>query len=155
MPLGSGSQSRRAANRLDLFSSSAASHAFSEADERLVATIASSMGVALENARLFDETKRLLGETSQRNAELAVINDISEALAKQLDFDSITEAVGERIRSIFDVSTVMIARSTTPAKTSTAVRRRPGRTPRCSDRAGTRPERAGHSDPQADAVGHS
>ena len=36
--------------------------AFSEADERLLVTLATSMGVALENARLFDETKRLLTE---------------------------------------------------------------------------------------------
>ncbi len=61
-------------------------HAFSEADERLLSTIAASMGVALENARLFDETKRLLAETEQRNAELAVVNEIGLGLAKQLDF---------------------------------------------------------------------
>ncbi len=85
-------------------------HAFSESDERLLSTIASSMGVALENARLFDETKRLLSETEQRNAELAVINEIGNALAKQLDFVGIAEAVGERIRTIFGVSTVLIAR---------------------------------------------
>ena len=67
-------------------------HEFSEADERLLATIAASMGVALENARLFDETKRLLAETEQRDAELAVINEIGAALAKQLDFDAIIDA---------------------------------------------------------------
>ena len=50
--------------------------AFNEADERLLDTLAASMGVALENARLFDETKRLLAETDQRAAELAVINEI-------------------------------------------------------------------------------
>ena len=38
--------------------------------------LASSMGVALENARLFDETKRLLGETDERAAELAIVNEI-------------------------------------------------------------------------------
>ena len=43
--------------------SKAEAQAFSEADEQLLSTIASSMGVALENARLFDETKRLLTET--------------------------------------------------------------------------------------------
>src|SRR5204862_494841 len=59
-------------------------NAFSEADERLLNTLATSMGVALENARLFDETKRLLAETEQRNAELAVINDIGVALVEQL-----------------------------------------------------------------------
>ncbi len=83
-------------------------NAFTEADERLLSTIASSMGVALENARLFDETKRLLTETEQRNAELAVINEIGEALSKQLDFDGIIEAVGESIRSIFKTMTAVI-----------------------------------------------
>ena len=46
-------------------------NAFSESDVRLLETIANSMSVALENARLFDETQRLLKETEQRAAELA------------------------------------------------------------------------------------
>jgi transcriptional regulator with GAF, ATPase, and Fis domain len=46
-------------------------HAFSEADVRLLTTLAGSLSVALENARLFEETR-------QRNAELALINDIKE-----------------------------------------------------------------------------
>ena len=61
--------------------------------------MASSMGVALENARLFDETKRLLTETDQRAAELAVINEIGGALAQQLEFAAIIELVGERVRA--------------------------------------------------------
>jgi GAF domain-containing protein/CheY-like chemotaxis protein len=84
-------------------------YAFSDADERLLATLASSMGVALENARLFGETKRLLAETDQRAAELAVINEIGAALAKQLDFGAITDLVGERVRSIFQAPTMFIA----------------------------------------------
>ena len=75
--------------------------AYTEADERLVSTVASSMGVALANARLFDETKRLLAETDQRAAELALINEIGSALAAQLDFAAIVELVGERLRTIF------------------------------------------------------
>ncbi len=82
--------------------------AFTASDERLLSTIASSMGVALENARLFDETKHLLTETEQRNAELAVINEIGEALSRQLDFQGIIDAVGERIRTIFGVTTGII-----------------------------------------------
>ena len=75
-------------------------NAFSETDERLLSTIASSMGVALENARLFDETKRLLTETDARAGELAVINEIGDALAKQLDFQGIIDAVGDRVTEI-------------------------------------------------------
>ena len=83
-------------------------YGFSDADERLLSTLASSMGQALENARLFDETRRLLGQTEQRNAELAVITEIGAALARQLDFDAITELVGERVRQIFTSTSLFI-----------------------------------------------
>ena len=83
--------------------------AYDKGDERLLSTLASSMGVALENARLFDETKRLLAETDQRAAELALVNEIGSALAKQLDFAAIIELVGERVRSIFDARSIFIA----------------------------------------------
>ena len=85
-------------------------HGFSEADERLLATLATSMGVALENARLFDETKRLLSETDARAAELSVINEIGQALAEQLDFEAIIELVGRRVGEIFDVPSLHISR---------------------------------------------
>src|SRR3954451_679854 len=83
-------------------------HAFTESDERLLSTIASSMGVALENARLFDETKHLLSETEQRNAELAVINEIGDALSKQLDFQGIVDAVGDKILEILNSNDLVI-----------------------------------------------
>jgi GAF domain-containing protein/CheY-like chemotaxis protein len=82
--------------------------AFDEADERLLSTLASSMGVALENARLFDETKRLLGETEQRHAELAVVNEIGTALAQQLNFESIIDLVGDRLQSMFKAEDMYI-----------------------------------------------
>jgi GAF domain-containing protein/CheY-like chemotaxis protein len=88
---------------------SLSTNAFSEADERLLATLATSMGVALENARLFDETKRLLTEADQRASELAVINEIGAALAEQLEFETIVELVGERVRSIFTSNALFIA----------------------------------------------
>ncbi len=77
-------------------------HAFSESDERIVSTIAASMGVALENARLFDATR-------QQNAELAIVNEIGAALAKQLDFEAIVELVGARISAIFSAHSMFIA----------------------------------------------
>ena len=83
--------------------------AYTDADERLLTTLASSMGVALENARLFDETKRLLKETDDRAAELALINGVQEGLASELDMQSMYELVGERIREIFDAQVVDIA----------------------------------------------
>src|SRR5213083_788453 len=76
-------------------------HAFSDSDVRLLQTLASGMSVAIENARLFDETQRLLKETEQRNAELAVINTVQAALAAELDIQGIYDAVGDKIREIF------------------------------------------------------
>src|SRR5687767_1306412 len=83
-------------------------NAFSESDVRLLQTLANSMSVALENARLFDETQRLLKETEERNAELAVINSVQQALAAQLDMQGIYDAVGDKIREIFDAQGVII-----------------------------------------------
>jgi signal transduction histidine kinase len=76
-------------------------HAFSNADMRLLQTLANSMSTALENARLFDETQSLLKETQQRNAELAIINSVQEGLASNLDMQAIYDLVGDKIRDIF------------------------------------------------------
>ena len=75
-------------------------NAFGEAEVRLLSTVAASMGVALENARLFDETQRLLKETEQRAAELAVINSIQEGIAAELDFQAIVDLVGDKLREV-------------------------------------------------------
>ncbi len=84
-------------------------NAFSESDVRLLETLANSMSVALENARLFDETTRLLKETEQRTAELALINSVQEGLARELDINSIYDLVGNKIREVFDAQAVIIA----------------------------------------------
>src|SRR5213078_1270884 len=76
-------------------------HAFGEAQVRLLTTVAASMGVALESARNFAETQRLLKETAQRNAELAVINSIQQGVAASLDFQGIVELVGDKLREVF------------------------------------------------------
>src|SRR5207253_10968960 len=63
---------------------------------------------ALENARLFDETQRLLKETEARNAELAVINSIQQGLAGQLDLQAVIDLVGDKLREVFAASLVGI-----------------------------------------------
>src|SRR6185369_11100123 len=83
--------------------------AFSEADVRLLTTLARSLGVALENVRLFDETKRLLDESSERAAELAIINSVQQGLASKLEMQAMYDLVGNKISEIFDAQTVDIA----------------------------------------------
>ena len=82
--------------------------AFDEADVRLLTTVAASLGVALQNARLFDETQRLLKETKQRNAELAVINSIQEGLAANLDLQAVIDLVGGKLIDVFDADALRI-----------------------------------------------
>lgn len=84
-------------------------NAFSEADLRLLTTITNSMGVALENARLFDETSRLLDETKQRAAELSTVNNISKALASQLDADYLIKMVGDQLKDLFKANIVYLS----------------------------------------------
>ncbi len=83
-------------------------HAFGESEVRLLQTVAASMGVALENARLLAETQRLFKESEQRSAELAVINTVQQALAAELNMQGIYDAVGSTIREIFDDADVDI-----------------------------------------------
>src|SRR5207248_1891428 len=76
-------------------------HAFGESDQQLLETLAGSLSVALENARLVHETR-------QRNAELALINGVQDAIAGELDPQAIYDAVGDKIQEIFDAQVVRI-----------------------------------------------
>jgi len=60
-------------------------YAFADDDERLLSTLAASTSVALDNARLFDETKRLLVEADERAAELSVVSSVQQGLAAKLE----------------------------------------------------------------------
>ena len=75
--------------------------AFHAGDVRLLTALAASLSVALDNARLFEETKR-------RAAELAIVNDVQRSLAAQLDPQSMYELVGERASDVFDTQVVDI-----------------------------------------------
>src|SRR5204863_170648 len=63
---------------------------------------AGSLSVALENARL-------VAETRQRNAELALISSVQNAIAGELDPQAIYDAVGDKIQEIFDAQVVGIS----------------------------------------------
>src|SRR4029450_9844143 len=76
--------------------------AFSRSDEELLTTLAASLSVALENVRLIDETR-------QRLAELATVNEVGNALATQLDLDTLLELVGEEVRRTFEADLVYVA----------------------------------------------
>ena len=68
-------------------------------DEQLEALrlFAGYAGLAIENARLFDETQRLFKAEQQRAAELAIINSVQEGLASKLNMQAVYELVGDKI----------------------------------------------------------
>ncbi len=84
-------------------------HAFSEADVRLLTTVTNSMSVAIENARLFDETAHLLAQTKQRASELSTVNNISKALASKLDAHDLINLVGDQLKELFKANIVYLA----------------------------------------------
>src|SRR5438477_9368922 len=104
VPMVAGDQARGVISLVDM----EREHAFADSDVRLLQTLANSMSVALENARLFDETQRLFKESEQRAAELAIINSVQQALAAELNMQGIYDAVGDKIREIFDQADVGI-----------------------------------------------
>lgn len=83
-------------------------NAFDDSDVRLLQTLAASMSVALENARLFEETQRLLSVTNQRATELHILNTVQEELAQKLDMASIYELIGDKLKEFFDPAYIAI-----------------------------------------------
>ena len=84
-------------------------NAFDESHVRLLQTVASNMGIAIANARLFDETQRLLKLTEERAAELGAISKVSQALIAEPDFDSTIQLIGDQMREIFNADIVYVA----------------------------------------------
>lgn len=84
-------------------------HAFQENDVRLLSTLSASMGIAIQNARLFDESQSLLEETRQRAEELSLINNILTGMDTKMDIQSLYDKTGDKIREIFDAQTVVLA----------------------------------------------
>ncbi|HEX3976939.1 MAG TPA: GAF domain-containing protein, partial [Solirubrobacteraceae bacterium] len=77
-------------------------YAFTESDQQLLETLAASLSVALENARLVHETR-------QRNTELALINSVQAAIAGELDPEAIYDQVGDKLQAVFDAQVVSIS----------------------------------------------
>ena len=82
---------------------------YTEQDKDLLAFVGQHVGAALSRARAIEETR-------QRNAELALINSVQEALAGELEMQAIYDVVGDKIEEIFDAQCVAIRSSTRPRR---------------------------------------
>jgi PAS domain S-box-containing protein len=73
-----------------------------EADKELLTFVGQHIASALERTRLIDETR-------QRAAELAIVNGVGQALTDQLDLDALIERLGDQLREVFEADLVYVA----------------------------------------------
>lgn len=64
---------------------------FTEADERVIETLAAYAAVAINNARMYESLLARDEALRQRNSDLALINDLAATLARSLDVDEILD----------------------------------------------------------------
>jgi signal transduction histidine kinase/CheY-like chemotaxis protein len=67
----------------------------------LMEAIGSQVGVALENAQLFDENRR-------RVEELSVLHELSRAVTGQLDRAALLEAIRSQVARVLDISNLVV-----------------------------------------------
>jgi len=78
-------------------------HEFTEADERVIETLATYAAVAISNARLYNDLQIRDEALSERNEDLSLLNDIATALAGSLEVDSILDQTLNRMMSYLGV----------------------------------------------------
>ncbi len=76
-------------------------HDFAESDLALIEAIASQAGVAIENARLFEENRR-------RVEELSVLHALSQAVTGQLDRAALLDALRAQLARVVDVRHMVV-----------------------------------------------
>lgn len=89
---------------------SAEEGAFSEGDIAILQSMADELAIAIENARLYDEAQREIAERKRteetlkrRNRELALLNQVGQALTSTLELDEVLPIILEGIRRLLDV----------------------------------------------------
>jgi GAF domain-containing protein len=76
-------------------------YAYGEADIRVLGTVASSLGVALENARLFDETQR-------RTRESAALVEVGRDISSTLDLPTLMDRIARHAKELLRVDNSVI-----------------------------------------------
>jgi signal transduction histidine kinase/CheY-like chemotaxis protein len=76
--------------------------AFSDHDVTVMRITADQLGNAIENARLFQERER-------RITELAILNEMGQALSSALEFEDLLETVHQQVSRLFDTTNFAIA----------------------------------------------
>ncbi len=81
---------------------------FTEAQVDLATAIASQAAVAIENARLYEETRRLFKSEQKRASQLAVVNRVARQIASILDLDQLFQEIVRAILVGFGYLNVLL-----------------------------------------------
>src|SRR3954469_24028478 len=74
---------------------------FSDSDVRMMSTIAANVGVAIQNARLYQEAHR-------RGDEMAALAEVGQEISATLDVRAVLGRIGERVQSLLDADSVAL-----------------------------------------------
>ncbi len=89
-------------------------HAFGASDVRLLQTLANAMSVALENARLFDETQR-------RTRETAALAEVGRDISSTLDLATVMDRIARHARDLLNAGSSAIFLPDADARTYHAI----------------------------------
>jgi diguanylate cyclase (GGDEF)-like protein/PAS domain S-box-containing protein len=76
--------------------------AFTQEDVRLLQTIAANLGIAIQNARLYEEARR-------KADQMSTLYNIGVTLTGNLEFDQVLRELGERCREILPMDVFYVA----------------------------------------------
>jgi signal transduction histidine kinase len=81
---------------------------FAAEDARLLEAFADEAAIALENARLYAESRGLLADYRRRVEELSVLYDLSRVLTGQLDMDRLANALLREVGRVMDAGSMLV-----------------------------------------------
>ena len=85
-----------------------APHDFTAREIQLVSTLADHAAVALQNSRLFEETRRREGEAKTLSDGLALLNQAARALHRTLEVDAMLDGALEELAKAFAASGALL-----------------------------------------------
>ncbi len=77
-------------------------NAYNESDVELLETLVNSLSIAIENTRLFEETK-------QQANQMSIVNSVSQAMTSNLDLETLFKRIGDNLQELFRADIVYIA----------------------------------------------
>jgi len=77
-------------------------HAFSDADVRLLATLAGNLSVALENVRLVDGMRQREADARRRASEMAALAEVGREISSTLDQNKVLGRIAEQARQLLE-----------------------------------------------------